>query len=492
MSVSPRAAPGAATHGTKATADGWRAAMRGILAPADLIEDQDAATPFCVDWFGRYAGRARAVALPRNTDQVASVVKACADHQVPIVPQGGNTGVCGGAVPSAGGDALLLNLSRMNRVREIDAVSDVIVVEAGCILADVQQAAAAAGRLFPLSLSTEGSCQIGGNLSTNAGGTAVARYGTARELTLGVEVVLPDGRIWDGLRRTRKDSSGYDLATAFVGAEGTLGIVTAASLRLFPPIRESALAWVGFDHPQQALALLAALRDRFGTRVSAFELLSRSLVTLIGRHLPDAPAPLKPAPAWAALVELGDTWHSGGLMDALETALADAADHGLLSDAVLAQTGAQADALWRIRHAATDAMKGAGVTLTHDVAVPLSRVPVCIERTGAMLAERYPTAVATVVSHLGDGNIHHNVTFSPGDWAAMPDAGAARDAISDAVLEIAVELGGTFVAEHGIGQRYLHAAARFKSPLAQELARRLKSAFDPHGLLNPGRLIVPE
>jgi FAD/FMN-containing dehydrogenase len=467
-------------------------ALTAIVGANGVIADAPGMEGFCTDWFGRFRGTARAVVLPRSTAEVSGVLACCTRLGVPVVPQGGNTSVCGGSVPDGGpARAIVLSLSRMNAVRHVDTLGNAIVVEAGCVLARVQQAAEEAGRLFPLSLSAEGSCQIGGTISTNAGGTAVLRYGTMRELVLGLEVVLPDGRVWDGLRTIRKDSSGYDLKGVWIGAEGTLGIITAAALKLFPQLRERAVAWVALNDPDAALALLAKLRERFDTRLTAFELMSRSQVQLVYDHVERTRSPLAGDHPWHLLLELAETSVTGTLSAALEEALGGAMEKGLAQDAILARSGQQAVDLWHIRHAITDALKAAGASLTHDVAVPLSAVPDYIRRAEQVIASRFPEALATVVCHMGDGNVHYNLTFPRALWSTLSDPEALASQVSDAVQDIAVELGGTFVAEHGIGRKFRKAAGRYKGNVERDIVHGLKRLLDPTGIMNPGRTLPP-
>ena len=427
-------------------------ALTTAIGPGGVIAAADDMAPFCTDWFGRYRGSARCVVLPRATAEVAAAVRLCAEHGVPIVPQGGNTSVCGGSVPDDDGRAVVISLSRMNKVRGLDRATNAITVEAGCVLQRVQEAAAEADRLFPLSLGAEGSCQIGGNISTNAGGVSVLRYGNMRELVLGLEAVLPDGRVWNGLRAVRKDSTGYDLKSLLIGAEGTLGIITAAVLKLFPKPRDKAVAWVALDSVEAAIALLSAMQEAFDTKLTAFELMSRQQVAIVYEHIAGTRSPLDPEHPWVVLIELSDTLAAGGLAAALEDAVGAALERGEVLDAVVARSGQQAQEFWTIRHALSDALRAAGVSLSHDVAVPISAVAEYIIRTERVTRQRFPDAFATVVCHLGDGNVHYNLTFPPATWAALPDPYAFNTEVAGTVQAEAVSLGGTFVAEHGIGR----------------------------------------
>jgi FAD/FMN-containing dehydrogenase len=403
------------------------------------------------------------------------------------VPQGGNTGLCGGATPLADGAAVVISLVRLNRIRALDADNDTLTVEAGCTLAAVQEAAQAAGRLFPLSLASEGSCRIGGNLSTNAGGVQVLRYGNTRDLVLGLEVVLPDGRVWEGLRGLRKDNTGYDLKQLFIGAEGTLGIVTAAVLKLFPAIRSRATAWVAVPDPRAAVRLLGFLRAACGDRVSAFEIVGRAALGLVLQHIPGARDPLAGAPAWAVLVELSDPALDAPLDARLEVVLGEACAQGLASDAAVAASGAQAQALWALREDISEAQRIEGVSIKHDVSVPVSRLPEFLERAGAALAARWPDVRVVAFGHIGDGNLHYNLSKPAADDNAVFIARTAE--VNRIVHDLVCELGGSISAEHGLGQLKREEVLRYKPALEMELMRRVKQAFDPAGLMNPGKVL---
>lgn len=464
--------------------------LAGIVGNSGVIVAKRDMEGYCTDWFGRFRGEALAVVLPRTAKEVARVLAMCGQAGISVVPQGGNTSVCGGSVPDPGATgAIVLSLTRMNAVRSIDPLTNAIVVDAGCVLANVQQAAEDADRLFPLSLSAEGSCQIGGTISTNAGGTSVLRYGTMRDLVLGLEVALPDGRLWNGLHTVRKDSTGYDLKGLWIGAEGTLGIITGAALKLFPRLRERATAWVAVSSPEAALAVLARLRDRFDTQLVACELMSDAQVRMVYDHIPDTRSPTPGSHPWHLLVEVAETAVTQRLDSALQEALEAAMEAGLVEDAVMSPSLAQAQSFWKIRHALTDALKAAGASLTHDVSVPLGAVPEYIRRTERVLTDRFPQAAGAVVCHLGDGNVHYNLTFQRDFWAALEQPESLAEEVSDAVQDIAMELGGSFSAEHGIGRKYLHSANRYKSDVERELANGLKRWLDPRGIMNPGRTV---
>ncbi|MDR2881061.1 MAG: FAD-binding oxidoreductase [Azoarcus sp.] len=464
---------------------GLLARLVALVGSDHVLTDPAEMSPYLTDYRGNYVGRALAVVKPANTQEVAATVKLCFDAGVPIVPQGGNTGVCGGATPLPDGLSILLNLSRLNRIRELDAANDTLCVEAGCILAAVQEAAAAAGRLFPLSLASGGSCEIGGNLSTNAGGIQVLRYGNMRELTLGLEVVLPDGRIWNGLRGLRKDNTGYDLKQLFIGAEGTLGIITAAVLKLFPAPKSKATAWVTIPTPAAAVSLLARFRTACGDRVNAFELIGRPLLELVSRYMPRS---RPPTPSdWSVLVELAESSTDIELFPLLEKTLNAAIEAGEATDAVIATTQAQAESLWALRENANEAQKREGFSIKHDISVPVSRIPEFVARTDAALRAWLPGVRIIAFGHIGDGNLHYNLFPPPGEDEATFIA--RTDEANRIVFERAIELGGSISAEHGIGQLRREAMYRYKDAVELELMRTIKHALDPRGLMNPGKVL---
>lgn len=449
-----------------------------IVGAANVLTREEDTRGYFTDWRRQYSASAEAVVRPASTAEVAQLVRVCAREGVAIVPQGGNTGLCGGSVPTGRAREVVLSLSRLRRIRELDALNDTITVEAGCVLADVQRAAAEAGRLFPVSLAAEGSCQIGGNLSTNAGGVNVLRYGSARDQVLGLEVVLPDGRVWDGLRALRKDNTGYDLKQLFLGAEGTLGVITAAVLRLHPKPSAMLTAWLAVADPRAAVRLLGLLHERLGERVSAFELISHNCLDAVLRQLPDIRAPLAAPHRWYVLVEIADSGAQASLAERSERALAECAERGMLADAVLAQSGEQARALWRIRESIPEAQF---TNVKHDVAVAVSRTPDFIELATTRLLARFPQAEIYAFGHVGDGNIHYNV----GPAALV----AERPAVNRIVYEVVAELGGSISAEHGLGQLKREEIRAHKDPLEMELMRRIKDTLDPAGLMNPGKVL---
>jgi FAD/FMN-containing dehydrogenase len=461
--------------------------LGAAIGTQHVLVDPLSMAPYLTDWRGRYTGRALAVVKPAGTQQVAAVVRACAAAGVAMVPQGGNTGLCGGATPLDEGRSVVINLSRMNRIRSVDAANDALIAEAGCTLASVQEAAAAEDRLFPLSLASEGSCLIGGNLSTNAGGVQVLRYGNMRDLVLGLEVVLPDGRVWDGLRALRKDNTGYDLKQLFIGAEGTLGIVTAAVLKLFPRPRARATAWVAVPGPDAAVALLGRLRDTCGDRVSAFEIMGRAALELVLRHIPAARLPLAGHHEWAVLVELTDTFDVDALAGALENAIGAAMDAGTVLDAAIATSVGQANSMWSLREYVSEAQRMEGISIKHDISVPVSRIPEFLMRARAALTQAWPDVRIVAFGHIGDGNLHYNL--SKPDALDNTTFIARTSEVNRIVHDLVVALGGSISAEHGLGQLKCVENRRYKSTVEMDLMRALKQAIDPRGLMNPGKVV---
>jgi D-lactate dehydrogenase (cytochrome) len=464
-----------------------RERLLAIVGPGGLVGDPVQMQPFAVDAREMFQGKPLAVVRPADTQEVAAVVRACAQAGVAVVPQGGNTGLCGGSVPDSSGTQVLLSLARMNRVRELDARDFTVTAEAGCVLADLQAAAEAEGLLFPLSLAAEGTCQIGGNLATNAGGTAVLRYGNARDLVLGLEVVLADGQVWNGLRRLRKDNTGYKLAQLFVGAEGTLGIITAAVLKLFPRPREVHTALIAARDPGAALGLLERLRVASGDALTTFEYVGGASLALAVEWVEGNRNPFSEPHEHYLLVEIAGGGAQGGLRAALEEVLGEAFHRGEVLDAVIAESEAQARALWRLRETIPEAQKRASASIKHDISVPVSRVPELLERGSALMRDELEDVVVVAFGHLGDGNIHFNANSPPGADAA-PFL-AAQEAIHRRMYRLVHELEGSFSAEHGIGQLKRRQLQQFRPGVELDLMRRVKAALDPQGILNPGKVV---
>ena len=456
------------------------------ITGSDAVLTGETTVPYCADKRGRYVGNALAVVFPADTQQVAEIVKLCAAHQIAIVPQGGNTSLCGGSVPLAEGRQIVLNLSRMNRIRAIDPVNYTMTVEAGCILADVREMAKRHDRLFPLELTaTLNHCEIGGNLSTNAGGNGVLRYGNARDLVLGLEVVLPDGRIWNGLRSLRKDNSGYDLKHLFIGAEGTLGIITAAVLKLFPRPQSSATAIVAISDPAIAVRLLAHVRTACGDTLSAFELVSRSSLDIVFRHVPGIAEPFAKRYEYYLLIQ-SDDMQQLPLDDALRNAIrsfgADIPEFAVTADAGAAENW------WKLRQNISDAQKREGISIKHDISVPVSRVAEFIARADAAMQAAYPGVRIVAFGHMGDGNIHYNVSLAAAEQNGVFIAQHESE-VNRLVYQVVRDLGGSISAEHGLGQLKRATIRDYKDPLELELMRSIKQVFDPQGLMNPGKVI---
>lgn len=464
-------------------------ALASVVGSRNLIADAQTLEPHLRDWRGRYVGRTPFMVRPGSTAEVAEVVRLCAEARVPMVPQGGNTGLVAGAIPFEAGDEVIVNLGRLNRIRDLDAANFTVTVEAGCILQDIQEAAAEADRLFPLSLGAEGTCQIGGNLATNAGGVQVLRYGNARELTLGLEVVLPDGQVWDGLRGLRKDNTGYDLKQLFIGAEGTLGIVTAAVLKLFARPRETVTAFVAVPSPEAAVELLGRTRSGTGEAVTSFELIPRIGLDMAVRHVEGCSDPLAESSPWYVLIELYGGREDGSLGAALETVLAQAFEDALVPDAALAQNAQQAAGFWRLREGIVEGQLYEGGSIKNDVSVAVSRVPEFIATASAEVERLCPGIRPVAFGHVGDGNVHFNLSQPDG---AGRDAFLARwDEIAHAVHDVAARMGGSISAEHGLGRMKVQEAERLKPAVELAMMRAVKRCFDPHNLMNPGKLVDP-
>ena len=464
--------------------------LQALLGHHAVLTAESDLRGYVEDWRGRYRGAACCVVLPSGTEQVAAVVRACAEAGVPVVPQGGNTSLCEGAVPRAAGEpSVIINLARMRTIRSIDVANNSMVVDAGCILANVQQAAAEHGRLYPVSLGAEGSCQIGGNIGTNAGGTGVLRYGNTRENVLGLEVVLPDGQVWNGLYGLRKNNTGIDLKHLFIGSEGTLGVITGATLKLHPLPTAHAAAWLAVPTPQAALDLLGRFQQRCGGVLSAFEMINDVQLNIVLEHVPGRRAPVPSSLPWHVLVELADTGGDEVLADALQEVLEQGTEDGLILDAAIASSGAQRAAFWEVRHSVSEGNKKAGMGINTDPAVPVSAVPAFIERATAAAHRILPDAPIIVVAHLGDGNVHFMPQASFEQWRSWSDPDAIAHSVKHAVNEVAHELGGTFSAEHGIGQVLTQEMALFKPAVEIALMQGIKALLDPAQIFNPGRLL---
>lgn len=463
------------------------ARLAAIVGDKNVLVDEAAKAPFLQDWLGKYRGTAAAVVRPGGTGEVASVLAACREAGISVVPQGGNTSMSGGATPDPAGRAIVLSLTRMNRIRDVDPVGNTITVDAGVVLAAVQEAAKAAGRFFPLSLGAEGSCTIGGNLATNAGGVAVLRYGTMRELTLGLEVAFADGRVWDGLKALRKDNTGYSLRDLFVGSEGTLGIITGAVLKLFPEPKARATAFVSLRDTSAALSLLARVRERCGDRLTAFEFITGDCLTLVLRHVADVRLPFPQVPPAAVLVELSDSDDDSALGARLEAALVDAAGAEIILDAAVAQGATQARSFWRLREGISEALVREGRAAKHDVSVPVAQMADFIVAADAAVAAAAPGIRPIVFGHLGDGNLHYNLLKAENTNDA--DFAAIAPVLTRIVHDETARCRGSISAEHGIGQLRVADMSRYKAPIELDLMNAVKAVFDPTGLLNPGKLL---
>ena len=467
-------------------------AMKELVGPANAVDAPSDMAPHLIDWRKRHSGKAACIVFPRTTEQVSKVLAFCNGNAVKVFPQGGNTSVCGGSVPDNSGQSVLLNMRKMNRIVELNPRNNSMTVEAGCVLADIQAAALDADRLFPLTLGAEGSCQIGGNIATNAGGTNVLRFGNTRDLILGIEVVLADGRIWKGLRSLRKNNSGYDLKNLFIGSEGTLGVVTAATLKLFPRPHAIATAMLGVETVSAAVDEGLKLQAAFPGELVGLELISNSEFEISLRHAANTRNPFPKTPSWTVLVELAAaTGTSESLADRLTDALSGSFSDAVVQDAVIASSEQQRADIWRIRHSVTEANGREGMGLTHDIAVPTYRIPDFVELAGRALAEHYPMAVPVIVGHMGDGNLHYIAMFTHEYWASVGDKAAVQLKLSHLLYDIAAEMGGTFSAEHGIGSLHVSEMGVYKDPSEVALMKEIKQLLDPRNTMNPGR-VLPE
>ncbi len=463
------------------------AALCAAVGPDQVLTEGDLSA-WEQDWRRRWRGRALAVVRPGSTAEVVAVVRACAAQGLSLVPQGGNTGLVGGGVPDASGTQVLLSLQRLNRVRSIDSANLAITAEAGCVLQAVQDAATARGLMFPLSLAAEGSCTLGGNLATNAGGTQVLRYGNARALCLGLEVVTADGEVWDGLSGLRKDNTGYDLRDLFIGSEGTLGIITAATMVLVPQPAAITTALAALASMRDAVALLELARARLGAGLTGFEVMGRFALDLVARHFPALPRPLPSAP-WTVLLEQSDNEGQDQARARFESLLGDALERGLIQDAVVAETLAQSQGLWHVRESIPLAQSEEGLNIKHDIALPVSAIPDFVEQTDAALAAHIPGVRLVDFGHLGDGNLHYNVQ-APAGGDARRFLAEQEQAVNGIVYDAVQRFGGSISAEHGVGELKREAIVERKSPVAIDLMRRIKQALDPQQRLNPNRVLA--
>ncbi len=462
-------------------------AIRTVVGDRGLLTDATDTAPFSEDWRHLYQGRTEAVVRPASTQELAEVVRLCAEAGTAIVPQGGNTSMVGGAVPAEDGSQLVLSTARLNRIRDLDPVDLTMTIESGVTLKAAQTAAAEAGCLLPLSISSEGTAQIGGVLAVNAGGNNTVRYGNARDLTLGLEVVLPDGTIWNGLRRLRKDNTGYCLRQLFVGSEGTLGIITAAVLKLVPQPREVAVALCTVPSAEAALDLFTRFQAHDPAAISAFELMSGLGIQFVQRHIPGASVPFSDPAPFYVLVELATPRPDGGIRAALETVLAGALEDGVVQDAAMSESEAQRAALWRLREEHSEAQKREGASVKNDVSVPVSKVPAFIVEATAACEALIPGVRVVPFGHMGDGNIHFNLEQPVG---ADPAEFLAQDhAIMDAVNEVVRKYDGSFSAEHGIGKLKPYMMPDWRGGAELALMQRIKAALDPRGIMNPGKVL---
>jgi FAD/FMN-containing dehydrogenase len=461
--------------------------LAALLDESGVLTDAERTAPMLRDHRALYRGHALAVVAPADTAAVARVVAFCNEHRIGVVPQGGNTGYCGGATPDASSSQVLMSLARLNRVRAVDAANYTLIAEAGCILAKLQAAAAEADLYLPLSLGSEGSCMLGGNLSTNAGGLNVIRYGMARELVLGLEVVLADGRVMNTLTGLRKDNTGYDVKSLFLGAEGTLGIITAACLKLYPALRSRATAFVAVRDPDAAVSLLGALREASGDCVSSFELIPRIGVELTMRHIPGVAEPLDTPSEWYVLCELSTSRADEPLDALLEKTLAAALESGWVTNASVALSEREREMFWRLRESIPEAQRKEGASLKHDISVPVSQVPRFMQVAGAWVASNVPQGVLVAYGHLGDGNLHFNINQRAGTQSFQLQA--VEQKAKRAIHDLVRDFGGSFSAEHGIGQLKLFELERYADPVELDVMRNLKRALDPNGIMNPGKVL---
>ena len=463
---------------------------RQILGDRFVITSRAEMLPYLTDYRQRYTGQATAVLKPANAMQIASIVKLCEEHRVAIVPQGGNTGLVLGSVPDQSGRSVVISLVRLNHIRQTDSVNNTITVEAGCVLQQIQQAAINVDRLFPLSLASEGSCTIGGNLSTNAGGTAVLHYGNCRDLCLGLEVVTPQGEIWNGLRGLRKDNTGYDLRDIYIGAEGTLGIITAAVLKLFPRPRGRTTALAALDSVDAAIHLFhLANAGSNDTAITAFELISDYCLSLVGQHFPQIKQPGLAAHPYYVLLEFSSQADEATSMAALESVMQEAMQHNLVRDVVIASSIAQSADLWKIRESISSAQAAEGKNIKHDISIPISNIAAFIRETDALLQQHFSGCRMVTFGHLGDGNLHYNVSASKN--SSIDAFLLQQTAINRVVYDSVAQFSGSISAEHGLGALKHEEILRYKSPVEMQLMHNIKKAFDPNNIMNPGKVVMP-
>jgi FAD/FMN-containing dehydrogenase len=463
---------------------------RRILGDAYVLTNSEEMISYLTDYRQRYVGQAAAVLKPANTNQVAEIVSLCALHQVAIVAQGGNTGLVLGSVPEQTGAAVVLSLLRLNQIRHIDPLNNTITVEAGCVLQQVQQAADSADRLFPLSLASEGSCTIGGNLSTNAGGTAVLHYGNCRELCLGLEVVTAQGEIWHGLRGLRKDNTGYDLRDIYIGAEGTLGVITAAVLKLFPKPRSRITALAAFDSVDQVIALFhLAKSNGSDTALTAFELISDYCLTLVKQHFPEIKQPQLASHPYYALIELSSQDSESVATQALENIMQEALQRKTVIDVVIASSLSQSAELWKVRESISEAQAREGKNIKHDISIPISNIAAFIQQTDGLLQQQFSGCRMVTFGHIGDGNLHYNVSAPKN--SSVTEFLMKQNEINRVVYDSVAQFSGSISAEHGLGALKREEILRYKSPVEMQLMRNIKNALDPNNIMNPGKVVMP-
>ena len=462
--------------------------LSAALEEKYILTKDDGKAPYLTDWRKRYIGKALAVLLPGTGTEVANIVKICAEHQIAIVPQGGHTGFCGGATPDASGTQIILNLKRMNQVREIDIANQTITLEAGCILQAAQEKAAEQGFLFPLSLGAEGSCMIGGNLATNAGGTNVLRYGNARDLCLGLEVVTAKGEIWNGIKGLRKDNTGYDLRDLFIGSEGTLGIITAAVMKLYPQPISQWTTLVACESIASSIALLNLFQKRATSLLTGFEMMTQESLELNEKHFPQMANPLQGCPPFTILIELSDHESENHVRQLLETILEEAFETDLISDAVIASNLSQANAFWHMREHITLAQAEEGANLKHDITIPLSSLDGFIKETDSLMRAQFPGVRIINFGHLGDGNLHYNIAPPVGMDPKIFNETNEKP-IHDLVYAQVERCNGSISAEHGVGQLKLDGLRAHKGEVAHDLMKTLKRALDPQNILNPNKVV---